>query len=52
MESHLGLMLEQSWDIKVISLTILMIESLRDYVLETHWDKLIIKCLDLMKSSD
>ena len=31
------------------SLMFIMMESLRDYLLEAHWDLLMVKCLDLMK---
>ena len=33
-------------------LMVLMVTSLRGYLLETHWDLLMVKCLDLMKASN
>ena len=30
-------------------LMVLMMASFRDYLLETNWDLLMVKCLDLMK---
>ena len=43
MESHLGLMLEQSWALKMELLMVLTTASLRDYCLEVHWDLLMVK---------
>ena len=48
----LGLMSEHSWDIYMDPLMVLSMASLRAYFLETHWDLLVVKCLDLMKSSN
>ena len=52
MESHLGLMLEQSWDFWVDPLMVILMVSLRDYCFETHWCVLMVKCLDIMKASN
>ena len=51
MESRLGLMVEQSWDIFMGPLMILNMESLRAYCVDTHWYILMVKCMDLMKAS-
>ena len=50
MESHLGLMLDQSWDLKMDCLMVLMVASFDDYFLEAQWDLFIINCLALMKA--
>ena len=52
MESHLGLMLEQRWDLKMDTLMVLIITSLIYYCFSVHWDILTLKCMDLMKSSN
>ena len=33
-------------------LMVIMMERLRDYCLETHWDVLMVKCSALIKASD
>ena len=33
-------------------LVVLMMVRFRDYLLETHWDLLMLKCLSLMKASN
>ena len=43
MESNLGLIFEQIWDLYVGLLMVLMMVSSRDYFLETHWDILMVK---------
>ena len=50
MESHLGLILEPIWDFYIDPLMVLINASLREYFLETQWDILMLKCLDLMKA--
>ena len=34
------------------SLMVVMMESLRDYCMETHWDILKVRCMALMKASN
>ena len=50
MESHLGLILEKSWYFEMDPLVVLMMASLSAYLLETHCNLLIVKCLTLIKS--
>ena len=45
-------MLEHSWDLYMDPLVVLMVEILRDYLLEVHWDIMMVKCLDMMKASN
>ena len=51
MESHLVLMLDYRWNFEIYTLMVLMMEIFRSYFLEVLWDKLILKCLALMKAS-
>ena len=51
MESNLGLMLEHSWAIYMDPLMVQMMAILRDYLLEVHWDLLMVKLLIMMKAS-
>ena len=51
MESHLVLMLEQSLNIYMGPLIVIILASLRAYFFETHFDLLMVKCLALMKAS-
>ena len=48
MESNLGLVLEQSWDINMDPLMVLIMEIFGGYFLENHWDILMVKCLALI----
>ena len=50
MESHLGLMLEQSWYIYMDPLMVLMMAILRSPLLETHWYLIMVKLLVPMKA--
>ena len=52
MESHLGWMLEHSWDPYMDPLMVLMMASFRGYYIDTHWDILTVECMDLMKASN
>ena len=52
MESHLVLMLEQSWDLYMDPLMVIRMAILRDYRLEMYWGLLMVKCLVLMKASN
>ena len=52
MESHLGLMLDQIWDLYIESLMVVIMVILRDSFFESHWYILMLKCLDLMKASN
>ena len=52
MKSHLGLMLKNSFAVYMDLLMVPMMTSLRDYLLENHWDLLMVKCLALMKASN
>ena len=50
MYSNLLLMLEQIWDLYMEPLIIILMASLWGYCLKNHWDLLMVKCLDLMKT--
>ena len=45
-------MLEQGWDLDMDTLMVLMMEIMIFYLLDTHWDVLMVKYLDLMKASN
>ena len=52
MESQLGLMLKQSWYLKMGPLMVLMLTSLWDYFLKTHLYLLKVKFLNMMRESN
>ena len=52
MESHLGLILEQIWEIYIDPLIIIIMASSRDYCLGTNWYLLMVKCMALIKASN
>ena len=41
-DSHLGLMLEPGWGLDMDTFVVLMMESFRDYLLDTHWDLFMV----------
>ena len=45
MKSHLGLMLEQSWDLYMYPLMVLMMEIFRAYCFEVHWDIMMVNLI-------
>ena len=50
MESHLGLILEHSWNFVMDPLMVLIMTSLRYYCLGDNWYLLMVKCLAMMKA--
>ena len=43
MESHLGLMLEQSWVLEIGILVVIIMARFRAYFLKVHWNLLMAK---------